>query len=186
MTSPSPIDVRDMAIIHQAFRRAYNESAALVRNAASASADRVGFLADHVDLGVALLHIHHDGEDELVYPKLMERRPEQAASTEQIRREHQDIQAQLNAVSEACKAWRAGPSTESGEALSSALEQLNASLQVHLDNEEEQVVPLAAITLTQKEWDEVGSRAVAQVTRKQRPIAFACCSSRSMRQTWRT
>jgi hemerythrin-like domain-containing protein len=172
VTSPTPIDVRDMAIVHQAFRRSYNESATLVRSAVPSSQDRVRFLADHVELTSALLHLHHEGEDELLYPKLMERRPDQASSTEKIKHEHEDIQTKLRAVSDACSAWRAGPSTESGEALASALDELNAALQVHLDDEEQQVVPLAAVTLTQKEWDELGSHAVAQMAPKQRAIAF--------------
>ncbi|MGH9043906.1 MAG: hemerythrin domain-containing protein [Acidimicrobiales bacterium] len=172
MTSASPIDVRDMAIVHQAFRRAYQEAAALVRGAAASAAERVRFLASHIDLTIALLHLHHEGEDELLYPKLIERAPERTASTEQIKHEHEDIQAQMAALSDACKAWQADPSDATGEELAAALDRLNDTLQIHLDNEEKEIVPLAAVTLTQKEWDEMGAHAVAKMAPKQRAIAF--------------
>jgi hemerythrin-like domain-containing protein len=172
MSSGPPIDVRDMAIVHQTFRQAYDESARLVRGAASSSQERVEFLADHVDFAAAMLHIHHEGEDELLYPKLIERLPDKASATEQIKDEHQEIQTQVEAVSEATKMWRENPSKDSNESLASALDKLNATMQIHLDNEEQKVVPLAAVALTQKEWDELGKHAVAQMAPKQRAIAF--------------
>ena len=70
MTTTNPIEVRDMAIIHQTFRRAYQESAALVRATPTPSSARVAFLADHIDFGLTMLHHHHEGEDEILYPLL--------------------------------------------------------------------------------------------------------------------
>ena len=34
------------------------------------------------------------------------------------------------------------------------------------------MVPLAAVTLTQQEWDALGKHSVAQIPRNKRPIAF--------------
>jgi hypothetical protein len=56
MSKSQPIDVRDMAIIHRAFRNVYQESARLVRAAPVPSPGRVTFLADHIDFGIAMLH----------------------------------------------------------------------------------------------------------------------------------
>ena len=78
MSTSQPIDVRDMAIVHRLFRQAYEESARLVRAAPTPSPGRITFLADHVDFAIAALHHHHEGEDELLYPKLIERVPEKA------------------------------------------------------------------------------------------------------------
>jgi hypothetical protein len=78
MSEEQPIDVRDMAIIHRTFRRTFDESARLVRAAPEPSSARVTFLADHIDFAIATMDIHHEGEDELLYPKLIERAPEQA------------------------------------------------------------------------------------------------------------
>ena len=67
MSKAEPIDVRDMAIVHRTFRKAYDESAQLVRAAPTPSPARVTFLADHIDLAIAGLHIHHEDEDALLY-----------------------------------------------------------------------------------------------------------------------
>jgi Hemerythrin HHE cation binding domain len=172
MSKEQPIDVRDMAIIHRTFREAYAESARLVRAAPVPSRERVGFLADHIDFGIAALHIHHESEDELLYPKLIERVPEQAPMTEEVEHEHQLVRAALNTASAACATWRERPSAETGGALAAALDQLNAVAQRHLDDEEQNIVPLAAVTLTQQEWDALGKHGVAQFPRNKRGIAF--------------
>ena len=172
MSTAQPIDVRDMAIVHRTFRNAYEESALLVRAAPSPSPGRVTFLADHIDFGIAALHHHHEGEDELLYPKLIQRVPEQAPMTEQVEHEHLAIKTALEAASAACAAWRQRPSAETGEALAAALDHLNAVVQPHLDDEENKVVPLAAVTLTQREWDAMGKQGVAWIPRNKRGIAF--------------
>jgi hemerythrin-like domain-containing protein len=172
VSEAQPIDVRDMAIIHRTFRKAYDEAAKLVRAAPAPSPGRVTFLADHIDFAIAALHIHHEGEDELLYPKLIDRVPEQAPMTEEVEHEHQLIKTALDAVSAACAAWRQQPSAETGEALAASLDQLNAVAQRHLDDEEQKIVPLAAVTLTQREWDAVGKHGVAQIPPSKRGIAF--------------
>jgi hypothetical protein len=172
MPASQPIDVRDMAIIHRTFRQAYSESARLVRAAPAPSPGRVTFLADHIDFAIRMLHVHHEGEDELLYPKLIERVPEQAPMTEEVDHEHEQVKTALDAASAACAAWRARPSAETGEALAAALDQVNVVLQRHLDDEEQKVVPLAAVTLTQQEWDALGKHGVGQIPRDKRSIAF--------------
>jgi len=172
MSTAQPIDVRDMAIVHRTFRKAYEESARLVRAAPAPSPGRVTFLADHIDFAIAMLHDHHEGEDELLYPKLIERVPEQAAMTEQVDHEHQLIKTALDATSAVCATWRQRPSAETGEALAAALDHLNTVVQPHLDDEEQKVVPLAAVTLTQQEWDALGKHGVAHIPRNKRGIAF--------------
>jgi Hemerythrin HHE cation binding domain len=171
MATSQPIDVRDMAIVHQLFRQAYDEAAQLVRAAPAPSPGRVTFLADHIDLVLGGLHSHHQDEDELLYPKLIERAPEQAPMTEQVEHEHQIIATALDAASAACTAWRQRPSAETGEALAAALDHLNEVVQPHLDDEEQKVVPLAAVTLTQQEWDAMGKRGMSSIPRNKRAIA---------------
>ena len=172
MSKAQPIDVRDMAIIHRTFRNMYNESARLVRTAPAPSSGRVSFLADHIDFGIAMLHVHHEDEDELLYPTLIQRVPEQAPMTEQVDQEHQLIKTALDEAAAACAAWRGRPSADTGEALAASLDHLNSVVQPHLDDEEQKVVPLAAVTLTQQEWDAMGKHGVAQIPRNKRGVAF--------------
>ena len=109
MSKAQPIDVRDMAIIHRTFRNMYNESARLVRTAPAPSSGRVSFLADHIDFGIAMLHVHHEDEDELLYPKLIQRVPEQAPMTEQVDQEHQLIKTALDEARPRARPGAGGP-----------------------------------------------------------------------------
>lgn len=171
-TAAGGTDVRDMAIIHETFRRMYAESAALVRANPAPSAARVAFLGDHIRFGLEMLHHHHESEDLLLYPLLVQRVPEQAESTERIDAEHEEIAVALGTAQEALSAWVAAPSAETGEALASRLEQLNEVTQPHLDHEEQIVVPLAAQHVTQEEWEAVGEHSRANIPKDKMGIAF--------------
>jgi hemerythrin-like domain-containing protein len=172
MANHQPIDVRDMAIVHRAFRQAFTEGAELVRANPTPSPERVAFLGDHVDLGLAMLHHHHASEDELLYPLLMQRAPEHVADTERTLHQHEEVEAAIAAASRACATWRADPSPDAGEALAAALDSVNEALQPHLDDEEQTIVPLAAVTLSQREWDAMAARARRGIPRKMLPVAF--------------
>ena len=172
MSETQSIDVRDMAIVHRTFREGYAEAARLVRAAPAPPPKRVAFLGDHIDFVIGMLHTHHEGEDELLYPKLIERVPDQALMTEEVEHEHELIRKALDAASVACGTWREQPSTETGADLAAALDELNSVAQRHLDDEEQKIVPLAAVTLTQQEWDAIGEHAVAQIPRAKKAIAF--------------
>jgi len=65
-----------------------------------------------------------------------------------------------------------GTLMSASQALASALGHLNTVVQPHLDDEEQKVVPLAAVTLTQQEWDALGKSGISKVPRQKRAIAF--------------
>jgi hemerythrin-like domain-containing protein len=161
-----------MGIIHQTFRRAFEESAQLVRANPSPSAGRVTFLSDHIDFGLNMLHHHHEGEDQILYPLLVERVPDHAARTEQIDHEHQEVKGAIDSALSSCARWRSAPTSESGETLGSSLDGLNSALMPHLDNEESEIVPLAAVTVTQKEWDALAKHGIASIPGNKKLIAF--------------
>ena len=92
--------------------------------------------------------------------------------TEEVEHEHELIRKALDAVSAACATWREQPSTDTGAGLAVALDELNSVAQRHLDDEEQKIVPLAAVTVTQQEWDAIGEHAVAQIPRAKKAIAF--------------
>ena len=78
----------------------------------------------------------------------------------------------IDTASSASHAWRNAPSAETGEALAASLDALLATLQPHLDDEESEIVPLAARTLTEAEWKAIGEHSRAKIPRDRMPIAF--------------
>ncbi|MFN8146414.1 MAG: hemerythrin domain-containing protein [Candidatus Nanopelagicales bacterium] len=172
MSVAQPIDVRDMRIIHATFRAAYTQSAQLLRANPTPSPQRVAFLSDHVDFGLQMLHHHHESEDELLYPLLEARVPEQAERTEQIDHEHLQIATAID-VALGCSAdWRGNATAANAEALASSLDDLIAVLEPHLADEEAEIVPLAARTLTHEEWESIGAHSRASIPRDKMGIAF--------------
>jgi hemerythrin-like domain-containing protein len=161
-----------MAIVHVTFRTAYAESAQLVRANPTPSPERVAFLSDHIEFGVSMLHHHHESEDELLYPLLEQRLPEQSEMLERVDHEHLAIGNALDEVRTSCTAWRAAPTAESGEVLAAALDHLSETCAPHLDHEERNVVPLAAVTLTEQEWHAVGEHSRASIPRDKLAVAF--------------
>jgi iron-sulfur cluster repair protein YtfE (RIC family) len=166
------IDVRDMAIVHRAFRDAFSESARLVRADPTPSPARLDFVGKHVAFVISLLQHHHEGEDELLFPLLAERVPDQAEMVHEVEAQHHDVVTAMASALEACAAWQAAPSPVSAETLAERLDTLNETLQPHLDDEEGRIVPLAAQHLSQSEWDALGDNATQSIPRKMLPIAF--------------
>ena len=172
MSASQPIEVRDMAIVHKTFRNAFEESAQLVRANPTPSAERVRFLAEHIDFVIEVLHHHHASEDLLLYPLLVERAPDQVAMVDEVGHQHVEVNGAIDAVTEACAAWRSSPTPDTGERLASTLEELNVVLQPHLDDEEQKVVSLAAVTLTHQEWMSMGEHAQKGIPKNKMPVAF--------------
>ncbi len=172
MSATQPIEVRDMAIVHKTFRRAFQESAQLVRANPTPSSQRVTFLADHIDFLIGVLHHHHESEDLMLYPLLAERAKEQLAMVDEVGHQHVEVNGAIEAVTQSCAAWRGAPSAKTGEDLAASLDELNTVLQPHLDDEEQKVVPLAAVTLTQEEWIAMGDHSQAGIPKNMMPVAF--------------
>ena len=172
MSTQQPIEVRDMAIVHRTFREAFSESADLVRAETNPSADRVAFLSDHVEMILAILHGHHDSEDELLWPRLLARAPDEAATVQRVADQHQEVAAAVERVQQGVDAWQASSGGSGGDALADSLVHLNAVLQPHLNDEETLVVPLAAQVLTQDEWNSIGEHSRGSIPRDKLFIAF--------------
>ncbi len=172
MTDAAVIEVRDMAIVHRTFRAAYDESARLVRAETDPTPDRVTFLADHIDFGLLLLHHHHESEDALLWPKLLERAPQEAATVQRVADQHLGVASAVERAGKANDAWRRTPETPQRDELADALLALNVALQEHLDDEETLVVPLAAKTLTQEEWNAIGAHSRAGIPKDKMFVAF--------------
>jgi hypothetical protein len=161
-----------MAIVHQTFRGTFAESAELVRGAVGSTPDRATFLADHIDFTLGLLRAHHEGEDVLLWPKLLERVPGEAATVQRVADQHHDVEAALDRAAAANGAWRQRPGGEEQVELADSLDALSVVLGSHLDDEEGLVVPLAARALTQEEWNAIGEHSRSSIPQERLFVAF--------------
>lgn len=174
---PSPatgrplVDVRDMIVVHTAMLREFRLAPRAVRRTEPGDRKQAAAVAGHLEFVCGLLHHHHSGEDELLWPKLRERT---AATTliDEGEAQHAEIDGALRDVDAARQAWADEPDRIHRDALADRLERLHAALRTHLELEERALLPLAAAALTADEWHAIGEAAVAATSKNVLPLVF--------------
>src|SRR5947209_10679345 len=158
-TVPRP-DTRDMLAIHQVFRDAFGCSPQLVGSVCNDHSDSVETVAAYYANVLALLRAHHDGEDELVWPKLVERAPDQADLIARMEAAHEGLAAALVECESRLGAWIASPDIDHGASLAASLATLGVLCAAHFDEEERRILPLAEQYCTVEEWAELPAHAM--------------------------
>lgn len=152
MSNPGGAAAREMPIIHRIFRRQLAEVRALVQEAPAADETRVGAVADHLGFLLDGLHIHHTTEDQLIWPKLLDRAGLDAPLVERMAEQHQQIDASVAVMRATMSTWRSDSTPASSAALAHRIGEFLVVLEEHLDEEEQVVVPLIDRHLTEAEW----------------------------------
>jgi hemerythrin-like domain-containing protein len=156
----APIDTSVMPTVHTFFRREMRLAGGVVRSVPDGDVHRAGVVADHLDLVARTLHEHHTAEDELLWPKLLERVPAELAPIVRLMEaQHGQVDALLGEIGEVRPRWAATADPADRDRLADLLDQLYVHLAEHLDAEEERLLPIAARAVTQAEWEEMGVRA---------------------------
>lgn len=145
------LDVTDMVAVHRVFRDVFGAAPALVGGVTDGDADRRALIANFYDNILKFLHVHHAGEDELVFPLLRERCAAQRDLVDRVAGQHRDVDDLLATAERGVAGWAGGGPTTAAEA-STALVALGAKLTEHLDAEEQELLPLCAANLSEPEW----------------------------------
>jgi hypothetical protein len=152
-------DTSDMASVHQVFRSSLASGPDFIGSAAGDD-NRRALVANYYANLMAFLDAHHNGEEELVFPLLIDRDPEHRAVVEQAAAQHADVVGRMIAVNRSVDGWGAKGDSEAAELLNS-LQALDDVLTPHLDQEEVEIVPLAADHLSVEEWGALPGHAMA-------------------------
>ncbi|MBG6105996.1 hypothetical protein IW249_006410 [Micromonospora vinacea] len=166
-------DSRDMYLVHSAFRREFPAAAALARTVAANDSATASRVAEHVLLLTGLLNLHHAGEDEKVWPKLLQRGPNEIAPlVETMERQHEGLHEALVEVERLATVWRWRATSADRDAVASAVDAMIPPMLEHLVTEETHLLALIDKYLTDKEWAEVGAAAMASMPKSLLPMAF--------------
>ncbi|MFC5923940.1 hemerythrin domain-containing protein [Micromonospora vulcania] len=164
-------DVRDMYMAHTMFRREFRLLPQLVRDVAPGDIQRAEIVATHADKVCLILHLHHEGEDKAVWPRLLERGGEAtAAIVPTMEGQHHGIESALETVTALLPTWRS--TAQGGEEVAAALDLLLDRLLEHMALEEKEILPLAEKYITAAEWAELGEHGLANSPKKELPLAF--------------
>jgi hemerythrin-like domain-containing protein len=150
----------EMTTIHSAFRRELRLAPALLRSVEHGDRLKAGLVATHLDLLDRFLHHHHTIEDDLLWPKLLERVPAEIAPVvELMEAQHETVAALLERTVELRAAWREDADADRAALLAAVYSRLHDALVEHLDAEEQHVMPLVEQCITKKEWARIGKAA---------------------------
>src|SRR3712207_152261 len=155
-------DVHDMVVVHRVFRRELRLIPQLVREVAPGDIARAGVLAGHARLVLTGLHGHHTAEDELLWPKLLDRCTPDAELVHRMEAQHERVHDALEALGPALDRWEAEARPAVSVEVAAGFDALRAALVEHLDDEEREILPMAARHITQAEWDELGEHGVGE------------------------
>jgi hypothetical protein len=164
--------VHEMVVIHRVFRREFGAIPGLVRAVAPGDVARARVVGGHLTLVLAGLHMHHTGEDAVLWPALAERAAPSADLVETMVTQHARVDGYARQVEPVLEEWRASATTVRGEQLARLLEDFAEALCEHLDLEERELLPLIARHVTVAEWDSLGEHGRASMSARQLPLLF--------------
>jgi hypothetical protein len=156
-------DTADMLFVHNLFRSVYGDAPMLVRGVADGDVARAWIVSDHLFEIGERLHDHHQTQDDELWGRLEQRDPGCTTQVARMKAAHARITELLAQLSAALHEWRVGASPADREAVLAVTDDLLRTLKDHLADEEATILPIAARTMTQVEWDRMGELARAKV-----------------------
>jgi hemerythrin-like domain-containing protein len=146
-----------MPTLHSFFRREIRLAGPLLRRVAPGDTHRSRLVVRHLEFVTRGLHHHHTIEDELLWPRLLERVPQDLAPVvELMQSQHERLDGLLTEIGALLPTFGADAAAADRDRLADLFDDLATSLVEHLDAEEQRLIPLADRTLTDAEWDELG------------------------------
>lgn len=164
MSAPpaAPARTEEMAVVHRVFRRGFSMVAELVRRTPPGATERSGPIATHVEFLLNGVHHHHTGEDENIWPLLLERAAPEAELINRMEAQHAAVSERSDRVRSLVGGYR--ESATGAEPLAQAIEKYAGALVEHLDDEEAHVVPLIRAHVTAEEWERFGQQTFEKFT----------------------
>jgi hypothetical protein len=161
MSDIGTTDTSDMPAVHQAFRKAFGAAGDLFGSVSADDVARRELVGNFFDNVIRFLHVHHNGEEVLIWPKLSERCPNHATALAQSAEQHQTVIALMEAASRATEQWSASGSAEDQAAAAAAIAVLDNELRPHLDEEEAVILPICSRHIRPEEWARLPGHALS-------------------------
>ncbi|MGW0177139.1 hemerythrin domain-containing protein [Rhodococcus sp. NPDC003322] len=170
--APSRPDVNEMVVIHRVFRREFTALPTLIRAVAEGDVARARLVAEHLALILDGLHMHHTGEDAVLWPLLQVRAAPSTALVETMQHQHGIVDSRTEEVRTQSAIWAQAPTPIGGEQLARTVEGLAAALFEHLELEEREILPLVLCHITVEEWQSLGDHGRDAMSARQLPLMF--------------
>ncbi len=167
-------DTSDMVIVHRMLRRECALLPKLVAGVPRGDAARARTVARHAREVLTMLHHHHVGEDELLWPRLSARILFDTDLISRMNSQHQGLAALVEQAMITLSEWQNAPAAHTSTPLAALLELLSKGLDEHFDEEEAVILPIVERVITAAEYRELGQRGLASIplTRRLAVLAY--------------
>jgi iron-sulfur cluster repair protein YtfE (RIC family) len=152
------VDTWVMVLIHRVFRRGFRELPVLIRGVADGDTARAAIVGGHLADLTTMLHHHHTGEDDLLWPLLIQRVSLETELIHRMESQHDRVAGLLRSVDTLLPSWRAAAHAATRDRLAAVIDEVSQALDEHLAEEEQRILPLVSVHLSQVEWDALGHR----------------------------
>jgi hemerythrin-like domain-containing protein len=167
-------NIQEMYVVHRVFRRELALLPELVRAVPEGDVQRAGQVGGHLRLVLDGLHQHHTGEDEVLWPRLLERATLSSDLVHTMQAQHDQVDRHLERLDPLLQEWMRTGAVVRGEQLARVTDELRVSLLEHLDLEEREILPLVSEHITAAEWDSLGEHGRDSIPFRLLPILFGC------------
>jgi hemerythrin-like domain-containing protein len=164
-------DVGEMYLVHTMLRCEVSLLPDLIRGASRNDAKRRALVGAHAKLVLQILHMHHESEDLVLWPLLLERAAAEATEIVGVMGEqHHAIAAAHDQAVHRLGDWcRFG---RDGDGFATVLDDLVRIMTEHTVLEEKAVLPLAEKYITAAEWVRMGQHGIDTFQKRLLPLAF--------------
>ena len=125
-------------------------------------AERARRIADYLGEVFWLIHAHHDGEDELLYPLLAQRVPDGQETFSKMDAQHLAVSSSIETAGRAAEQFGSSAALIDGRRAAGACEALLTVMTEHVNDEEETVLPIAARVIAPPEWGAMPAHALSR------------------------
>jgi len=166
------VDTWEMVLVHRVFRRDFRMLPTLVRAVAEGDTARAETIGFHVGIVADALDHHHTGEDELLWPLLLERATLHTELVTRMEAQHAQVHEPLERIAELAPRWRAHAWAADRDALADAIARASVALDEHLADEEQEILPLVSEHITPAEWNALNERGRATIPKGKLALVF--------------
>ena len=164
-------DTAEMVFVHNCFRQQFGALPGLVRAVPAGDTDRATVIVDFLAELTTSLHHHHEGEDELMWPLLLEKAPMDSALILRMEEQHERIGELYQRAADNAATFAATADPGGREDLADTLTELLGALSEHLHDEEVHILPMVERVMTVEQWNALGERGRAGIP-KDRQLVF--------------
>ena len=162
--SESHADVRVYQAVHEAFRLATTRLVDATQKLEPTTLPEI--IGPRWRFYEAVLHHHHETEDDTIFPALLAVRPDLDDLVRRLEDDHQQLILTMDEVDAAVIALEQEPETARQRVLGEALVAVRDAFFPHLDIEDETILPAIVAAIPPKEWERIDKDALKSIPRK--------------------